>query len=208
MPDQENRLRDRALGGAVPLDSIAGIGRKRSRWFARTYSARTVADVADLDPHDLEERLIAAGDPAGASAAPRWVAEARRLVTTTQQQGSAVAQDSDLDGATIASEPGWQPFAAFVVELQCIRRDGGLDIATFVHHLETDRTRAWRRLATDEAGAVLGIWAAEALDAVCCATEPEVSSNPSAARKPASGRAGDPSVRREPASQDERGFGG
>jgi hypothetical protein len=50
-----------------------------------------------------------------------------------------------------------------VVELQFRRLRGDVEVATFVHHLETDRTEAWWGLAVEQAGEMIRRWAGEAV---------------------------------------------
>jgi predicted flap endonuclease-1-like 5' DNA nuclease len=143
------------------LTRVAGIGDARSRWFHEAFGVRTLSQLAELDPGEIEQRLRA-GTTRGVLPArrqiERWIDDAGRLATAGE-----------------ADEP-WRELGSFVLQIEA-RGDGRRTVA---HRVEEDHTRCFDGLAPTE----LREWIAERL---APRPAPEPASAPSAAPAAAAG---------------------
>jgi hypothetical protein len=143
------------------LTRVAGIGDARSRWFHEAFGVRTLSQLAELDPGEIEQRLRA-GTTRGVLPArrqiERWIDDAGRLATAGEED-----------------EP-WRELGSFVLQIEA-RGDGRRTVA---RHVEEDHTRCFDGLAPTE----LREWIAERL---APRPAPEPASAPSAAPAAAAG---------------------
>lgn len=150
---------ERSTNAELGVEGIGGIGSKRRRWLSSSFAVHTIGDLARLDPEVVAERLAAAGDPAGARAAPAWIDEARRAVAADRSRDTG-----DEIGGGFDPGADWRPFAAFVIEVQVGRREFTVETMTFVHHVEADLTRSWPGIVPAAVGRWIDVQAREALD--------------------------------------------
>ena len=129
----------------MELHEISGIGPARARWLEESLDVRTLQDLADLSPREVERRLErAGGNKPARSTIEAWVAEAQKHL----------AEEESKVEPTVPGRPKsrrketWKPVASFVVEFQS--RAGGeaseppaARWRTAAHHVEEDRDEAW-----------------------------------------------------------------
>lgn len=118
------------------LARIKGIGPATVAWLTSTFGVRNAADLAALDPDEIERRLTAMRRPKVSRAdIESWVTEARTRVETPEEEVNDRVS-----------------FASFVVEFQA-PAGGGAPDRTSVHHLELDHTQSWDGVDCERLGA-------------------------------------------------------
>lgn len=124
------------------LTIIKGIGPARQQWLRQSFGVRTYADLAQLQPDQIENKLKADGQIARRKAIEEWVGQARALAAN--EGTTAVFPLNRPLLAVSASDENWHPFASFVVEIQAREEEGrAAATRTAVQHIERDTNAIW-----------------------------------------------------------------
>jgi hypothetical protein len=128
------------MGNSEELSEVPGIGSARARWLEATFGVRTLQDLANLAPQDIERKLKAESRmPVSRKMIESWIAEAqKRAAQEEHEPAAAVSRKGTND------EPAWKPVASFVTEFQAEIDEGfGRRWRTTVHYLEKDENETW-----------------------------------------------------------------